>query len=81
MGIGEVTISILMAQLTELAHLSNKQISALVGVAPFCKDSGTMKDRRVVWGGRTSIRSVLYMSTHYVPFAITSLLGLFIKVW
>jgi transposase len=62
-GIGEVTISILMAQLPELGQLSNKQISALVGVAPFCKDSGTMKGRRVVWGGRASIRSVLYMAT------------------
>jgi transposase len=62
-GIGEVTISVLMAQLPELGQLSNKQISALVGVAPFCKDSGTMKGRRVVWGGRASIRSVLYMAT------------------
>jgi transposase len=52
-----------MAQLPELGQLSNKQISALVGVAPFCKDSGTMKGRRVVWGGRASIRSVLYMAT------------------
>ncbi len=62
-GIGTVTASTLIAQLPELGQLSNKQISALVGVAPFCKDSGTLKGRRVVWGGRALVRSTLYMAT------------------
>ena len=62
-GIGTVTASTLIAQLPELGQLSNKQISALVGVAPFCKDSGTMKGRRIVWGGRALVRSTLYMAT------------------
>jgi transposase len=62
-GIGSVTASTLVSQLPELGQLSNKQISALVGVAPFCRDSGTMKGRRIVWGGRALIRSTLYMAT------------------
>jgi transposase len=62
-GIGSVTASTLVSQLPELGQLSNKQISALVGVAPFCRDSGAMKGRRIVWGGRALIRSTLYMAT------------------
>ena len=62
-GIGSITASTLIAQLPELGQLSNKQISALVGVAPFCKDSGKMKGQRMVWGGRALVRSTLYMAT------------------
>jgi len=62
-GIGAITASTLIAQLPELGQLSNKQISALVGVAPFCKDSGAMKGRRIIWGGRALVRSTLYMAT------------------
>lgn len=61
-GIGAVTVAILLAQLPEL-DLSNKQISALVGLAPFCRDSGAMKGHRTVWGGRSAVRSTLYMAT------------------
>lgn len=62
-GVGQITAATLLALLPELGQLSNKQISALVGVAPFCKDSGRIKGHRVVWGGRALIRSTLYMAT------------------
>lgn len=62
-GLGQVTVAILLAQLPELGRLSNKQISALVGLAPFCRDSGAMKGHRMVWGGRSAVRSTLYMAT------------------
>lgn len=62
-GIGVITASTLVSQLPELGALSNKQISALVGLAPFCRDSGGMKGKRVIYGGRALIRSTLYMAT------------------
>jgi len=46
-----------------LGTLSNKEMSALVGVAPFCRDSGSMRGKRTIWGGRSQVRSVLYMAT------------------
>lgn len=61
-GIGDVTAQTLIAELPELGQLSNKQISALVGVAPFCRDSGALKGKRTTWGGRASVRSALYMA-------------------
>ena len=45
----------------ELGALNRRQIAALVGVAPFNRDSGTYRGRRVIWGGRANIRAVLYM--------------------
>jgi len=62
-GIGMVTVTTLLAQLPELGQLSNKQISALVGLAPFCRDSGGVKGKRMIWGGRALVRSTLYMAT------------------
>jgi transposase len=62
-GIGPVTSRTILAELPELGRLSHKQIAALVGVAPFNRDSGQLRGRRVVWGGRASIRSSLYMAT------------------
>ena len=62
-GVGNVTAATLLALLPELGRLSNKQISAVVAVAPFCKDSGMMRGHRAVWGGRALIRSTLYMAT------------------
>ena len=50
-----------MAYLPELGTLDRKQIAALVGVAPINRDSGTMRGRRAVWGGRARVRTVLYM--------------------
>lgn len=60
-GLGARTVSTLLIQLPELGELSNKQISALVGVAPFCDDSGDRKGRKAIWGGRKEIRTALYM--------------------
>jgi transposase len=51
-----------LANLPELGTLTSKQIAALVGVAPLNRDSGTLRGRRTVWGGRAQVRAVLYMS-------------------
>jgi transposase len=61
-GIGPVVSRTLLAELPELGTLTHKQIAALVGVAPLNRDSGTLRGRRMIWGGRTVVRSVLYMS-------------------
>lgn len=62
-GVGPVVTSTLLASLPELGTLTNKQIAALVGVAPLNRDSGTLRGRRTVWGGRAQVRAVLYMGT------------------
>jgi transposase len=61
-GVGRILSGALLAWLPELGWLSGKQIAALVGVAPFNRDSGAMRGRRVVWGGREQVRSILYMA-------------------
>ena len=53
----------LLAYLPELGALDRKQIAALVGVAPINRDSGIMRGRRTVWGGRLRVRAALYMGT------------------
>ena len=60
-GIGPVLSSVLLAHLPELGRVDRKQIAALVGVAPFNHDSGTLRGKRTVWGGRARVRSALYM--------------------
>jgi len=62
-GIGFVTAAPLVADLPELGHLNRQKIAALVGVAPFNHDSGKQRGKRRIFGGRTSVRSVLYMAT------------------
>lgn len=62
-GIGDVTARTLLSELPELGQLDRKAIAALVGVAPFNHDSGRMRGKRRVKGGRTSVRGVLYMAT------------------
>jgi transposase len=62
-GVGPITSRTLLAQLPELGQLDRKAIAALVGVAPLARDSGTLRGRRTVWGGRTTVRAVLYMAT------------------
>lgn len=62
-GVGRVTICTLIAQVPELGTLSSRKISALVGVAPLNRDSGTYRGKRVTWGGRAAVRHVLYMAT------------------
>lgn len=61
-GIGNVTARTLLADLPELGTLSRKEIAALVGVAPFNRDSGTLRGKRTIWGGRSSVRAALYMA-------------------
>jgi transposase len=60
-GIGPVLASTLVADLPELGNLNRKQIAALVGVAPFNRDSGKMRGKRAIWGGRANVRAALYM--------------------
>lgn len=62
-GIGRVVSATLMAELPELGRLTRRQIAALVGVAPFAHDSGTLRGRRRVEGGRFDLRAALYMAT------------------
>ena len=62
-GVGSVTSLTLLAELPELGLLNRKKIAALVGVAPFNRDSGKFRGKRTVWGGRGNVRSILYMAT------------------
>jgi transposase len=61
-GVGRVVATTLLCELPELGRLNRKQAAALVGVAPFNRDSGRMRGQRHIWGGRASVRAVLYMS-------------------
>jgi transposase len=61
-GIGPVLATTLLANLPELGTLTHKQIAALVGVAPLNRDSGTLRGKRTVWGGRAQVRAALYMA-------------------
>jgi transposase len=62
-GIGFITAATLVSDLPELGQLNRQQIAALVGVAPFNQDSGKHRGKRRIFGGRSSVRSVLYMAT------------------
>lgn len=61
-GVGPITSGTLMSALPELGRLDRRAIAALVGVAPFNRDSGTLRGRRAIWGGRARVRAVLYMA-------------------
>lgn len=61
-GVGTVTSFTLLAELPELGTLSRQKIAALVGLAPFNRDSGRFRGRRHIFGGRADVRSVLYMA-------------------
>lgn len=69
-GVGPVLARTLLAELPELGTLTHKRLSALVGVAPFNRDSGTFKGKREVWGGRAPVRAVLYMGAGSVPLSV-----------
>lgn len=60
-GVGPVLARTLLAELPELGKLDRKQLAALVGVAPLNRDSGRVRGKRSVWGGRARVRQVLYM--------------------
>jgi|OpeIllAssembly_1097287.scaffolds.fasta_scaffold222765_1 transposase len=62
-GVGPVLSASLLSGLPELGTLNRKKISALVGVAPMNRDSGKHRGKRMIWGGRASLRSSLYMAT------------------
>ena len=62
-GVGPVLLRTLVADVPELGMLNRKEIAALIGVAPFNYDRGTLRGKRMVWGGRAHVRAVLYMST------------------
>jgi transposase len=70
-GVGPVLATTLLAGLPELGTLTRQQIAALVGVAPLNRDTGTLRGRRRVWGGRAQVRTALYMAaltaTRYNP--------------
>ncbi|CCW29971.1 transposase [Xenorhabdus nematophila F1] len=62
-GVGAMTAATLLAEVPELGKLSRREISALVGVAPVNRDSGTLRGRRTLFGGRAGVRTALYMAT------------------
>lgn len=70
-GVGKTTISTLIADVPELGKLSRREIGALIGVAPINRDSGRMRGKRTIFGGRGSVRQALYMAalvaTRYNP--------------
>jgi len=61
-GVGPVLACTLIALLPELGSMSRKQVAALVGVAPYTFESGKLKGKRCIWGGRAPVRDVLYMA-------------------
>lgn len=61
-GIGPVVSRTLIGDLPELGRLTHKEIAALVGVAPLARDSGLLRGKRMVWGGRAPVRAALYMA-------------------
>jgi transposase len=62
-GVGSLTASSLLAALPELGTLSKNQVAALAGLAPFNRDSGAMRGRRSIHGGRRAVRQALYMAS------------------
>jgi transposase len=62
-GVGPVLCATLLADLPELGQLNRREIAKLVGVAPLNRDSGTLRGKRMVWGGRAAVRATLYMAT------------------
>jgi transposase len=62
-GIGNITARGLVAQLPELGRLTGKKITSLVGLAPHARDSGSLRGKRMIWGGRADVRAAIYMAT------------------
>jgi len=62
LGVGRVTATTFLADLPEIGALSRREISALVGVCPYSRDSGSFRGRRSIWGGRARVRAALYMA-------------------
>ncbi|EMJ2321009.1 IS110 family transposase [Salmonella enterica] len=70
-GIGELSVGLLVGDVPELGQIGNRQLSAVIGVAPFNHDSGKMRGKRCISGGRQNVRNVLFMgvmsATRYNP--------------
>lgn len=62
-GVGPVASTTILCSLPELGTLNRREITALVGVCPYNRDSGTMRGKRAIFGGRAAVRAVLYMAT------------------
>lgn len=62
-GVGDSTAHALIADLPELGHLNRRRIAALVGLAPWARDSGRWRGRRMIGGGRPAVRRALFMPT------------------
>ena len=62
-GVGPTLSATLLAEMPELKHLDRRRLAALTGVAPLNRDSGTLRGKRTVWGGRSGVRTTLYMAT------------------
>jgi transposase len=62
-GVGPSTSRTLLAELPQLGECSRREIASLVGVAPLNRDSGKFRGQRTIWGGKATVRSVLYMAT------------------
>jgi transposase len=77
-GVGARTAALLLAQLPELGELNRREIAALVGVAPFNRDSGRMRGKRTIYGGRKPVRHGLYMAALVWRRTITQSYAIFI---
>lgn len=62
-GIGPIVSSVLIGRIPELGNLNRRKIANLIGLAPLNRDSGQYRGKRMVWGGRSRVRALLYMST------------------
>jgi transposase len=62
-GVGPILAATLISQLPELGKIGHAQLTALVGLAPYNRDSGTQRGKRTIRGGRTAVRNVIYMCT------------------
>lgn len=62
-GVGPATKATLIADVPELSKLTRREVSALIGVAPFNRDSGFFRGKRTIFGGRVMVRRMLYMAT------------------
>ena len=62
-GVGSIVTATLIARLPELGTLNRKEVADLVGVAPFNRDTDTLRGKRTLWGGREPLRTALYMAT------------------
>ena len=68
-GVGERTAALLLAQMPELGQLNRREVAALAGVAPFNRDSGKLRGKRAIYGGRRPVRHGVYMAALVVTWS------------